>query len=110
METDGALCEFTTRRGGIDRSQLLAANDGGGDAISNQLRFLTGPKTCERKNRFAYTSFANRFSLGGATHAKPIGTRFFERFGNLRAPVTVAIAFDNAQNFSRNGTLFGFRI
>src|SRR5438132_2181628 len=110
METDGALCEFTTRRGGIDRSQLFAANDGGIDAICKQLRLFTGPKTCERKNRFAYAGFANLFALGGASDAEPIGTRFFEGFGNLRAAVAIAIAFDNAEDFSRGGALFGFRI
>src|SRR5947209_1334396 len=95
---------------GIQRRQLFATNDGGRNFVGEKFFFFAGPEAGEREDGFADPSIAKLFAFGGAGDAKPVGAGLFESLGDFRAAVAVAIAFDDAENFSRRSALFGFRI
>src|SRR5260370_31617504 len=110
VEADRAYAELAFRSSGIQSGELFAANDGRRNFVGEKLGFFARPETGEGEYRFADAHFADFLAFGGASDAKPIGAGFLEGFGDFRSAVAVAIAFDNAENFARNGQFFGFGI
>ena len=72
--------------------------------------FFAGDETGEDQDGLADAGFAQADALFGAGDAEPVGAGFFEGFGDLGAAVAVGVSFDDAENFSRRGALFRFRI
>src|ERR1700730_12373784 len=76
----------------------------------DQARFLTWPKTRQHKHRLAHSSLTHGDALFRTRDAKPVRTSLLEGLSDLRAAVAVAIALNNAQNFSRRLASFFRRI
>lgn len=87
--------------GFIELLKLLAAMDYSREIVLDETRFFAGPETCEDENGIANAGFADGDAFFGAGYAKPMGASFFESFGDLRAAVAVAVAFDDAENLAR---------
>lgn len=90
--------------------KLLAAMYDCGQIIFKKARLFAWPETCEDKDRVADAGFTHGDAFFGAGHAEPIGAGFFEGFGDLRAAVAVAVAFDDAKDFARRFALLVRRI
>ena len=106
----GAFFGTDAGGGAIELLELLAAMNYGSEIVFDETGFFAGPKTCEDENWIANTGFANGDAFLGTGDAEPIGAGFFESFGDLRAAVAVAIAFDDAQDFARSLALLAGRI
>src|SRR5712672_1386550 len=70
------------------------------------MRLFARDEAGENQHGPFYTGLPDGDSLFGASDAEPIGAEFFERFGDLRPTVAVAIALHDAQHFSRRRALF----
>src|SRR5271168_1728699 len=109
MEGDALACAATSG-GAIERRELFAAVDYGGEVVLDDARFFSGNEAGEDENRLAHADFADGDAFFGAGDAEPVGAGFLQRLGDLRAAVAVAIAFDDGENFSRRLALFVRRV
>src|SRR5215470_18511671 len=74
------------------------------------MRLFTGDETCEDQHGALDAGFAEGNSLFRTGHAEPVRAEFLEGFRDLRPAVAVAVALNDAQNFTRRFALFGFWI
>src|SRR5438093_545285 len=63
------------------------------------MRLFARDEAGENQHGPLYAGLPDGDSLFGAGDAEPIGAEFFERFGDLRPAVAVAIALHDAQPF-----------
>ncbi len=80
------------------------------EIVLDKIFLFAAPETAENQNWLAHAKLAQFDSFSGRSHAKPIRARFLQRLGNLRPPVAVAIALDDAQNFAGSLSFFRRRI
>ena len=106
LEVKGGGLAASAAGGALEERQLIAAMNDCGEIVLEQASFFAGHEACEDENGLANAGFAHGDAFVGAGDAKPVRACFFQRFGNLRATVAVAVAFDDGQDLARGLALF----
>ena len=75
-----------------------------------EIFFLAGPETAEDEDWRTDAGLANFDAFAGGGDTEPIRAGLFEGFGDSRATVAIAIAFDDGENFARSLAFFRRRI
>ena len=75
--------------------------------MGDKIFFFAGPEAAEDENRPVNASFAKFHAFASGGYTEPVGAEFFEGFGNFRAAVTVAVAFDDAEDLAGDVAFFG---
>src|ERR1700722_2694343 len=94
--------------GAIELFQLLAAMYHCRQIVFDEARFFTGEEARQHENRLADAGLAHGDAFFRARDTEPVRAGLFQRFGDLRAAMAIAVSFDDAKNFARRfALLFG---
>src|ERR1700761_4216223 len=90
--------------------KLLATMNSWSEIVLDEGFFFAVPETTEHEDGCAHADFADINAFAGRGDAEPVGAKSFESFCDLRATVTVAIAFHDRKDFARRAAFFRWRI
>src|SRR5882724_4718519 len=110
LEMEGSAFAAALRCGAIQLCQLLAAVNDCCQSMFDQALLFALHKAGQDEYWVANAGFTQGNAFVRASHAEPIGSGLLESFGDLRAAMTVAIAFDDRENLARRLALFARRI